>query len=72
LVNDRTHQPDAEELRASYPLWDICITWTTRAAGPDLRVWAGSRAGVRVAGFSAAEVARLIEAAEAEHGWPRS
>jgi hypothetical protein len=64
-------RPDAEQLRQDFPLWEISVAWAARAAGPDLRVLAACRGGVRLAGFSVAELARMIEAAEAEYGWPR-
>jgi hypothetical protein len=65
-LDDRTH---LDRLRRDYPLWDIDITWTARSAGPDLRVLIATRNEVRLAGFSAAELARMIEAAEARYGW---
>jgi len=71
LFNDRTHLPDVEQLRADYPLWDISVTWAARAAGPDLRVLVACRNGVRLAGFSAAELARMMTSAEDRYGWPR-
>jgi hypothetical protein len=71
LTNHLPHQPDIDQLRQRYQLWDISVAWAARAAGPDLRVLVASRNGVRLAGFSAAELARMIEAAEGRYGWPR-
>jgi hypothetical protein len=64
-----TPGPDIDGLRQLYPLWQIDAAWTARASGPDLRVLTASRGGVRLAGFSAAELARMIETAEKR--WPR-
>jgi hypothetical protein len=72
LTNDIPHLPDVEQLRAAYPAWDISVTWVPRVSGPDLRLLIACRNGLRLAGFSAAELARMIEAAERQYGWPRT
>jgi hypothetical protein len=63
---------DIERLRQSYPLWQIDAVWAPRASGPDLRVLTARRCGVRLAGFSAAELAQMIEGDERRYGWPRT
>jgi hypothetical protein len=70
LVHDRTHQPDVEQLRRDYPLWDISAAWAARTSGPDFRVLTACRGGLRLAGFSAPELVRMMTGVEAQYGWP--
>jgi hypothetical protein len=71
LVHDPTHQPDIELLRRDFPLWHISSAWAARASGPDFRVLLACRGGLRLAGFSAPELVRMMTGAESRYGWPR-
>jgi hypothetical protein len=68
LVDDRTQ---LERLRSEFPLWEINSRWAAAASGPDFRLLLACRAGLRLAGFSAPELARMMTGAEARYGWPR-
>jgi hypothetical protein len=69
MPDPRTPDADLDRLRAQHPDWHIDYNWTARGSGPDLRVLTANRGGVRLAGFSVAELARMIEAAERRYGW---
>ncbi len=69
-MDDRT-QPDVEQLRREYPLWDITAAWVTRSAEPDFYLMIAARHGLRLGAFSPAEMERVMADAEARYGWPR-
>jgi len=62
--------PDIDRLRAAHPLWTITATWATAASGPEHRRLAAVRQGVRVTGWTPAELTAQIEAREEAHRWP--
>jgi hypothetical protein len=69
-MNDpSTPGADLGQLRAEHPDWHIEHAWTARGSGPDFRLLTARRGGVRLAGFSVPELARMIETAEDKYGW---
>ena len=62
--------PDIAILTAKHPLWTITATWASAASGPDHRRLAATREGIRVTGWTPAELEALIVERERAHGWP--
>jgi hypothetical protein len=68
-VNDPSSTPgpspsDLDRLRARYPGWSIEATWTSAGTGPDARRLTAARGCIRVDAWTAAELARQIEACD--------
>ena len=51
---------DLEQLRATFPDWDIEARWTVAGTGPDQRYLLASRGGVTVTAWTAGDLAAEI------------
>jgi hypothetical protein len=62
---DTSCQPgDLEQLRATFPSWDIEARWTVAGTGPDSRYLLARKGDVSLAGWHAEDLAAQIRREE--------